>query len=120
MGLSRRSPCRRWPCRPPASVRAADRSRPFEGVSIMSVHRIAPIALLVACAPATAWGQACPTNDRRGINSDVPMLPTVVSYAVTKVTGPANERERESHDVTVIGGDATEGDFRIDMRLSAE
>jgi len=86
----------------------------------MSIHRIAPFALLAACAPATAWGQACPTNDRRGINSDVPMLPTVVSYAVTKVTGPANERERESHDVTVIGGHATEGDFRIDMRLSAE
>jgi hypothetical protein len=86
----------------------------------MTIHRIAPLALFAACMPATAWGQACPTNDRRGANSEVPMLPTVVSYAVTRTTGPANERERESHEVTVIGGDATEGDVRIDMRLSAE
>jgi len=78
----------------------------------VSIHRVTALATLLSCpAPLTAWAQGCPGTGNQP-------LPTVVSYAVTRANGPANERQKESHEVSVIGGHATDGDVRIDIRLS--
>lgn len=80
----------------------------------------APIAAtILACAPAVAWADIpCPSNDPR--QPDSPRYPTFTSYTVTRSTAPASERTSGSHDVTVIGGDAVEGNMRVDITLSSD
>lgn len=83
-------------------------------------HAALVATAIAAFAPGTAWADAVcpgPPSDRF---PDTPPMPTITSYTVTRSTAPDSERESGNHEAMVIGGDAVEGEMRIDIRLSRD
>ena len=84
------------------------------------------MAVAAVAAPGTAWADMpCPEDPRESrsgviANPDSPPVPTFASYTVTRSSAPEGERSTGAHDVTLTGGDANDGEMRVDITLSSD
>lgn len=75
------------------------------------------IAAMTAMLPAPATAQGCRSTP--GAPDTLPP-PRVVSYSVTRESGPPADRAKEGREPSVVGGHPTEGRFLFDIRLDRD